>query len=512
MKRMKFTVYYTFIAILFIGCSKETPAPEPSAQGTSLRELAAGSVPSPFTIDADAYDSDFSTLPIGVFDSGIGGLTVLAEILKADRFDNDTGAKGADGRPDFENERFIYLGDQANMPYGNYSAENKVDFLKELILKDAIFLLGNRYWPSGDAAEPRFDKPPVKAVVIACNTATAYGLMDVRSAIEYWNIPIYTVGVVEAGAQGAVDILKENGNNGAVGVMATVGTCESMGYVEAIERMADKGGIGNPDIIQQGSVGLAGAVEGDESFVSDPAGAGGRTYRGPSADNDSAPLRAGLIEEYGFAPGGLIGDPSSIDGLQLNSVENYIRYDTAMLVENQRNAGGEPLSAVILGCTHFPFYVDSIRASFERLRDFTGENGTKPYKAYIAENITFIDPAVLTAEQLFESLRERKLLLADVSASVIPVDEFYISVPNTGLGSIETTGSGAFTYEYKYSRSTGWFDGEYVKRVPMSGANLTAHIQKSIAGTMPEVWKRLIQFTNESPRCDGLTDSARLEQ
>ena len=77
-----------------------------------------------FAIPENAYSADNKNMPIGVFDSGIGGLTVLAEILKLDEFDNTTHERGADGRPDFENERFIYLGDQANMPYGNYSAEN----------------------------------------------------------------------------------------------------------------------------------------------------------------------------------------------------------------------------------------------------------------------------------------------------------------------------------------------------------------------------------------------------
>jgi len=98
----------------------------------------------PFSLKLNALQGDLSHLPIGVFDSGIGGLTVLEEILKIDTFHNDTLAPGPDGRPDFENERFIYFGDQANMPYGNYSAENNLPYLRELILKDALFLLGQR--------------------------------------------------------------------------------------------------------------------------------------------------------------------------------------------------------------------------------------------------------------------------------------------------------------------------------------------------------------------------------
>ena len=60
--------------------------------------------------------------PIGVFDSGTGGLTVLEQILELDQFDNRRQAllEKGDGRRDFAREDFIFLADQANMPYGNY--------------------------------------------------------------------------------------------------------------------------------------------------------------------------------------------------------------------------------------------------------------------------------------------------------------------------------------------------------------------------------------------------------
>ena len=86
-------------------------------------------------------------LPIGVFDSGTGGLAVLEEILRLDRFDNDTGTpiSSGDGRPDFADEQFVFLADQANMPYGNYPAAGKRSLLVELVLKDSLFLLGTAY-------------------------------------------------------------------------------------------------------------------------------------------------------------------------------------------------------------------------------------------------------------------------------------------------------------------------------------------------------------------------------
>ena len=151
-----------------------------------------GDVPSTF-VAAD-YRGDLRDLPIGVFDSGVGGLTVLEALKAHDRHDNRTGKEGADGVPDFAGERFVYFGDQANMPYGNYSAVGRTDFLRELILRDVLFLLGRRYVHG--------QKPPVKAIVIACNTATAYGLEDIRAAVKAWGLPVIVVGVVEAGAQG----------------------------------------------------------------------------------------------------------------------------------------------------------------------------------------------------------------------------------------------------------------------------------------------------------------------
>src|SRR3954468_5284684 len=76
----------------------------------------------PNSLALDELSGDRSRLPIGVFDSGIGGLTVLEAILKIDAFNNKTLQPGPDGVPDLEGEEFVYLGDQANMPYGNYPA------------------------------------------------------------------------------------------------------------------------------------------------------------------------------------------------------------------------------------------------------------------------------------------------------------------------------------------------------------------------------------------------------
>ena len=91
--------------------------------------------------DSPRQPDRFRRLPIGIFDSGTGGLAVLEEVLRLDAFDNASGRAGADGKPDFARERFVFLADQANMPYGNYPSLGRTGFLKELAVCDAAFLL-----------------------------------------------------------------------------------------------------------------------------------------------------------------------------------------------------------------------------------------------------------------------------------------------------------------------------------------------------------------------------------
>ncbi|MHC4143695.1 MAG: glutamate racemase [Planctomycetota bacterium] len=363
--------YITTLFVLMSCLAVRSTCAEPSDQAirqevSSFVETVERGKSGLFAVSFDRYATEMKDLPIGIFDSGIGGLTVLTAILQLDAFDNATLEPGPDGRPDFEHERFVYLGDQANMPYGNYPSEQKTYFLRELIMKDVVFLLGERYWPSAVSQSPRHDKPPVKAIVIACNTATAYGLETARASLEEWQLPVQVVGIVEVGAAGAVQAITLEGKKGAVAVLATVGTCRSEGYVRAIEGRAREAGIIPPTVIQQGCLGLAGAIEGDPSYISLSEPAQTVDYRGPAVGNKIAPIDPGFFAQYRFEPQGLLGDLGLPATWRLNSVENYIRYHTATLLEQYLQSDeSDPISIVILGCTHFPLYKDEIAESLE---------------------------------------------------------------------------------------------------------------------------------------------------
>lgn len=387
-----------------------------------------------FTLDRSVYEGDLASLPIGVFDSGVGGLTVLEAILTLDAYHNDNFKPGADGRPDFEKERFLYLGDQANMPYGNYAAVGKLDYLRELILKDAVFLLGKRYH-EGDAV--RFDKPPVKALVIACNTATAYGLDDIKSLVSRLGVPVIVVGVVEAGARGLLST--ETDPDGAIGVMATVGTCASEVYPRTIQSTLGRAGRGVATITQFGSPTLAAIIEGDPAS------------------------RTSAAEQVGI--------------------------DVRALVEAHRTSAGghavKPLSTIVLGCTHFPLVREEIDAAFANLRN---DPALAPS---IAEQRVYIDPAEWTARQLFRELASARLRVREGEAVVPDRDLFFLSIPHPATPPAHRNDEGGLDYEYKYGRATGQFGIEDTVVVPMTREGLPDAARKLVSEKLPAVWGRL---------------------
>ncbi|MEN3941455.1 aspartate/glutamate racemase family protein [Prosthecobacter sp. SYSU 5D2] len=385
-----------------------------------------------YSYDASVYspDADLKDLPIGVFDSGIGGLTVLEAILTLDAYHNDTLNPGADGRPDFENERFIYFGDQANMPYGNYSSAGKTDYLRELILKDATFLLGRR-WFDPKSQTFRQDKPPVKAVVIACNTATAYGIEDIRAIFQAWKVPVKVVGVVEAGARGVQE--SRPAASGSIGVLATVGTCASGAYPRVIGQTLGLAGRPVPSITQQGSIALAGVIEGDPVFTQS------------------------------------VGDCAYDD----------IR---ALLEAHRKTANPLPLSTLVLGCTHFPL------AKAELTAALTAHRMDPAFSSLIAPEVTFVDPAEWTARELFRTLASARLRRRPPPTEP---DLFYLSFPNPLRKNLPLTPEGGLEKDFKYGRETGALDREDTVNAPLRRDDLPAVGRKLVEGRLPAVWKSM---------------------
>jgi glutamate racemase len=206
-----------------------------------------------------------SEAPIGVFDSGVGGLTVLRALLA-----------------ELPHEEFIYLGDTARLPYGTKSPATVA-----------------RYAATAAAA---LAARGLKCLVVACNTASASSLPGMRK--ELAGVPI--IGVIEPGAQAAC----EASATGRIAVIATEGTVNGGAYQEAILRRRGEARI------------LAMAT----------------------------PLFVSLAEE------GLVCGP-----IALAVARHYL----AALAAPAPDAP----DTLVLGCTHFPMLLDTIRAVVgERMR------------------------------------------------------------------------------------------------------------------------------------------------
>jgi len=136
--------------------------------------------------------------PIGIFDSGIGGLTVVKAIIDL-----------------LPNEDIVYFGDTARVPYGNKSKETIIKYS----IQNTKFLLQHK----------------IKLLVVACNTSSSYAIPMLKKMFK--NLKI--VEVVTPGARAAVEYTK----NYKIGVIGTKATIKSKSYIKAIKKICNKAKI-----------------------------------------------------------------------------------------------------------------------------------------------------------------------------------------------------------------------------------------------------------------------------
>lgn len=201
-----------------------------------------------------------NNLPIGLFDSGVGGLTVLRAM-----------------RVSMPEESFLYLGDTARLPYGTKSRETIARYSLQVTA--------------------RLIERKIKLLVVACNTATAAALPDLRRA--YPDIPV--IGVVEPGAQAACAASR----SGRIAVIATESTIRGKAYDNAILRL-------RPDARVVGV---------------------------------SCPLFVPLAED------GLVEGPLA-EGIAARYLDRIFRVP--------RERGEEVPDCLVLACTHFPLLANAI--------------------------------------------------------------------------------------------------------------------------------------------------------
>lgn len=161
----------------------------------------------------DLQIENLASAPIGIFDSGIGGLSVLREI-----------------RALLPNENFVYVADQAHVPYGSRSLSEIQQFSESI----SRFLLTQE----------------VKLIVVACNTASAAALSFLRQRFPHISF---------VGMEPAVKPAARRTQSGKVGVLATAGTFSSERYADLMARFAQ-----DVAVFEDPCLGLVGAIEGGE--------------------------------------------------------------------------------------------------------------------------------------------------------------------------------------------------------------------------------------------------------
>lgn len=464
-----------------------------------------------YYIDFLNYPNSDTSLPIGVFDSGTGGLTVLKAIVNYDQNQNSSHQLGSDGVLDFNKESFIYLGDQANMPYGNYSEENKVSLLKEHIIKDAQFLMSNKYYSDVNDTSVNTDKKPVKVIVIACNTATAYGKDYIEEFIKKANSGIKVIGVIDAGVRGVLETMKKE-ENGIIGVLATTGTVSSKGYQNTILKFKDQLGFtGNIEVFSQGGIGIAEAVDEDANYFNKNLKKPRQDYKGPSLNGD-VKIDKTLFDIYNFDFNNskMLCDTEKADDcsiLQINDAENYVRYHVVTLLENIRKSKtSNQLKSIILGCTHYPYLIDEINLVLNELYNYKDRDGAYLYRKFMTENIQLIDPAVNTAKELYEYLNQKSLFNPNGN---IKDSEFYISVANKDNKKNKIDAEGRFPYDYKYGRNAGEIQ-EYVKIVPFSRDNISDDILTRFQKQIPYVYQLMQHFNADNDKTKNLKEESKI--
>jgi glutamate racemase len=450
-------------------------------------------------------------LPIGVFDSGIGGLTVLDAIVNYDFNNNISHNNGSDGTPDFEKESFMYFGDQANMPYGNYSEVNKVGLLKEHIIKDAQFLLSNKYYTHTEDTIARTDKNPVKIIVIACNTATAYGKEYIEEFIKKAKLDIKVIGVIDAGARGVLETLQKN-EDGVIGILATMGTVSSKGYPNTILKYKEQFGYtGNIEIFSQGGLGIAESVDEDLNYYDKNLTRPRMDYKGPSLKGETKINKTLLkVYNFNFEKNRMLCDTKNVDdcsALQINDAENYIRFHLVSLLEKIRLSGTKnKLKAIVLGCTHYPYLTSEINAVLRELYDYKNEIGTFVYRDFMTDTIQLIDPSANTAKELFEYLKNNSLFNPN---GTINSSEFYISVPNKQNKNCQINKEGSFLFDYKYGRNANEIQ-EYTKSVPFSRNTISNDILNRLLDKIPNTYQLIAIFNNTNKKTKFINDKEKI--
>ncbi len=348
------------------------------------------------------FPKDKSLLPIGILDDTYEGFDVVKMFLISDQYDNITGKLGGDGIPDFAGENYLFLSDKANAPYYHYVEKGKVDYLREMVVRDALFLLRDHYFNLVFDQKPTGVKEHAKILVIASSSASVSALKDVELLLKKSETGVKVISVINCGVSDMLSSL-ESSDDSFIGLLAT------------------------PEITFSGDY---------ERVISDLSLAKG--FKG------NVRLYSETVED--FARGDSLGFKFD------SSPADFARYHLISLIEKHRMDGSKKLlKGVILGNPVFSHVVDSLKMVITELVNFKKE-GVYIYKNVIDENFIFYDPVTSTANECYRVLRESDELSMRLERSIV---SSFISQPIHGISLEQLDESGNLSDKFKYGREVG---------------------------------------------------------
>ncbi len=424
-----------------------------------IAQKALGDSSSIYYADFPEYPRELSDLPIGIFDCSPDGFTVAERFLTADNFDNITGRSGSDGIADFGGEYFQILYDRANSPYGGYIDAGNPAFLKEQLIRNTLFLMSDRYYNLAVDEYQSGYKDPVKIVIVPSPVADYYALSDIQALLDRSGTGVKAVGVIESSIREALKGVDEDGNF-CVGVLYSPEGVTSREYEAAIRKMASDSGVtGRIQVFNQEGLGIEEALAGNPAYLDTSAKVSRSGYAGPVTGISYNNINASLFDRYGFdTVGNALLFPAggrNISGVQLNSVENYVRYHLVSMVERHRRSGSRvPISSIILadcGYDRLRGVMDRIMVELYNYR----RGGIYLYRSSISPDFRFIDPAECAVSEAYRILREDgNLALRGTKSTLSP----FITMPSSSVPADSLDSSGFFRETFLFGRVSGTED------------------------------------------------------
>ncbi len=165
------------------------------------------------------YQND--TLPIGIIEFDTINPMALT-LLQLERFNNITGKEGDDHIPDFAGEKFQLLQDLENYPYNDYLDADREDYLREIVVKNALFLLSDKYYIHSSDKVAKGVKSPCKIIIVSSPIASAYGLSDIRQMLRIAKLDVKVLGVIEPTVRGVYNEIKNSKSDSlTIGILDT---------------------------------------------------------------------------------------------------------------------------------------------------------------------------------------------------------------------------------------------------------------------------------------------------